>query len=227
MGDQSYPLETKRLIVESVRAGNKEAALGAARELITVMLGPASNGSCEVAKVQLIELLTLLSRNVAATQVYSQDLVREKFRYLKKLLRCRTVGELNRWVEEVIDSYVHHALDGQSKVNSTAVAKAVDYIKKNYRQEVSLTDVSRVIYLNPQYFSRVFRREMGMTFVDYLTMVRIEKAKELLLGSDLPVSAIAREVGYPDANYFSRIFKKKEHISPTEYRLSRGRPPVP
>jgi two-component system response regulator YesN len=227
LGDQNYPLETERLIVESVRAGNRETALGAARELITVLLGPANNGSCEVAKVQLIELLTVLSRNVAAPQVYSRDLGREKFRYLKKLLRCRTVGELNRWVEEVIDSYVHHALEGQSRVNSAAVAKAVDYIQKNYRQEVSLTDVARVIYLNPQYFSRVFRREMGMTFVDYLTKVRMEKAKELLMGTDLPVSAIAREVGYPDANYFSRLFKKKEHVSPTEYRQSRGKPPLP
>ncbi|MBC7105047.1 MAG: helix-turn-helix domain-containing protein, partial [Firmicutes bacterium] len=134
---------------------------------------------------------------------------------------------LYRWVEDVIDSYVHHALDGQLRVNSTAVAKAVEYVRKNYHREVSLTDVARVIYLNPQYFSRVFRREMGMTFVDYLTMVRLEKAKELLLGSDLPVGVIAREVGYPDANYFSRIFKKRERVSPTEYRLRAGRCAAP
>lgn len=81
--------------------------------------------------------------------------------------------------------------------------------------------MAQLIYFNPHYFSRVFKQETGHTFMEYLTLIRIEEAKKFLLTTNLNISRIARKVGYQDGNYFSRVFNKKEGVSPGKYRRQR------
>ena len=88
-------------------------------------------------------------------------------------------------------------------------------------EEVSLNTVSASVNMSPSYFSSVFSKESGKTFVEYLTEVRMEKAKEMLMCSSLKTSEIGYEVGYKDPHYFSYIFKKTQGCSPKEYRQRR------
>ena len=83
-----------------------------------------------------------------------------------------------------------------------------------------LDEVSKELQISPYYFSKLFKKRTGSNFIEYVTNVRIEKAKELLTGSNKNIKEISMEVGYSDANYFSRAFKKNVGISPTEYNLS-------
>ena len=87
-----------------------------------------------------------------------------------------------------------------------------------YQKDISLDDVSREINISPYYFSKVFKEATGQNFIDYLTGLRIDKAKELLETTDMSMKEICVEVGYSNPNYFSRIFKKIVGVSPTEYK---------
>lgn len=75
--------------------------------------------------------------------------------------------------------------------------------------------------MSPSYFSSVFSKEMGKTFIEYLTEVRMEKAKQYLVCSSMKTSEISYEVGYKDPHYFSYIFKKTQGCTPKEYRAAR------
>lgn len=106
---------------------------------------------------------------------------------------------------------------------SAAVQDARQFIRENYqREDMSLLTVSSRINISPSYFSAVFREETGQTFVEFLTEVRMERAKELLMCSNLRTAEIGYEVGYRDAHYFSYLFKKVVGCSPKEYK-NRGK----
>ena len=85
-------------------------------------------------------------------------------------------------------------------------------------KDISLYDVSREVDISPYYFSKIFKEETGENFIEYLTNVRIEQAKNLLTGSDLSMKEICAQIGYGDPNYFSRAFKKKTGLTPTEFK---------
>ena len=110
--------------------------------------------------------------------------------------------------------------DGHSKKKySKLLEDAKAFIDENYRHDdMSLNMVAAQVNISPSYFSTIFSSEMGQTFVEYLTHVRLEKAKELLMCSNMRTAEIGYEVGYKDSHYFSYIFKKVVGCSPKEYR---------
>jgi two-component system response regulator YesN len=102
--------------------------------------------------------------------------------------------------------------------DESTVARACKYIQENFRQELSLDDVSKEVNVSPYYFSKLFKEEVGENFIDYLTALRIGNAKELLKRPILSVREAGLQSGYADPNYFSRIFKKHTGMTPREYR---------
>ncbi|MBM7582179.1 two-component system response regulator YesN [Caldicoprobacter guelmensis] len=100
-----------------------------------------------------------------------------------------------------------------------ALFKAVEqYITDNLREDINLKDTAAKFNFSPYYFSRTFKKVFGYNFSDYLNLIRINKAKELLKDDSLSVKEICYLVGYNDPNYFSKVFKKYEGVTPTEYR---------
>lgn len=123
--------------------------------------------------------------------------------YLKKVLT--TAIDLR----EAVSRKKYHSL----------LEEAKSYIQQHYDDaNISLNSVAASVNLSPNHFSSIFSQEMGKTFVEYLTFVRMEKAKELLRTSSLKSSEIAYAVGYKDAHYFSYLFKKNQDCTPKEYR---------
>ena len=105
---------------------------------------------------------------------------------------------------------------------SDIIMAAKEEIEKRYMtEEISLNTVAMRVGMSPSYFSSVFSKEAGKTFVEYLTEVRMDKAKEYLMCSSMKTSEIGYEVGYKDPHYFSYIFKKTQGCSPKEYRARR------
>jgi len=103
--------------------------------------------------------------------------------------------------------------------HSHVISKAEEYIAKLCCDpNISLISVARHVGMSPAHFSTIFSQTVGKTFISYLTLLRIEKAKELLSQTDMKLSAIAMEIGYNEPNYFSHVFKKNEGITPKEYR---------
>jgi len=100
---------------------------------------------------------------------------------------------------------------------SVVIKEAIEYIQKHYNQDIHLKEVAEAVAISPQYFSKIFKKEMGINFIDYLTDCRMNVAKKMLKEKKLSIKEICFMIGYKDPNYFSRLFKKVEGISPTNY----------
>lgn len=105
-----------------------------------------------------------------------------------------------------------------TKNNNIPLNKALNYIHENYCSEITLESVADVIFMNATYFSSLFKKTIGKTFVDYLNDLRIQKARCLLEMQALRISEIADMVGYSKDSYFIRVFKRYTGITPSEYR---------
>lgn len=105
------------------------------------------------------------------------------------------------------------------------VEKIQIYMQRNYQKNLTQEFLSCLFYMNRSYLSTLFKNKTGKKFVDYLNDIRIEKAKELLRQSDRKMYQIAKSVGYDNIKYFFRIFKKKEGVTPEQYR--EGNPCLP
>lgn len=147
--------------------------------------------------------------------------------------QCRDVGEFADTIqcEEGMISYVTKLftetirLRDKSSRNKymeliTAVQKII--LENFQNNEFSMNQAAAMVNLSPGYFSTLFRQETGVSFVEHLTGIRLEKAKALLMCTNMRSSEIAYEVGYKDAHYFSYIFKKVCGCTPKEYRARKG-----
>jgi two-component system response regulator YesN len=121
------------------------------------------------------------------------------------------LDESARSVSQKVNSYNNRSI-------KLVLRKAVDFLHAHYHEQISLNEVAEHAFVSTYYISRMFKRETGKNFVDYLNDIRIEKAKELLKDVSLKNYEVAEKVGIPDAHYFSRLFKKHVGLTPTEFR---------
>lgn len=143
-----------------------------------------------------------------------------------------TCGDLNH-ISSVFSNvqttkdYLYNILDEAIKLRDMAsmrkysnlLDRAKSYIEENYdKEDISLNSVAASVNMSPNHFSTIFSQEMGETFIEYLTSVRMSRAKELLRCSSMKTSEIGYKVGYKDSHYFSYIFKKTQECTPREFR---------
>ena len=100
----------------------------------------------------------------------------------------------------------------------SVVRRAQNVVREFYSQGISLCEVAQKVGVTSEYLSAQFHRETGMTFSAYIRDSRVQKAKELLLGTSLKLYAVGEQVGYRDSKYFCRVFKEVTGQSPSEYR---------
>jgi two-component system response regulator YesN len=103
------------------------------------------------------------------------------------------------------------------------VNKAKGYIQAHFQEDVSLDDVSREVNMSPYYFSKIFKEKSGENFIEYLTRVRMDQAKEMLQKPGCSIKEVSALSGYSDPNYFSKLFKKQTDMTPREYKTRYGR----
>ncbi len=138
--------------------------------------------------------------------------------YLGELRRIEHVIELQNWcLRKMV--YVSQMIQSKRHLHiSKIVLKAKEYIDARYNEELSLTDISKEVAISPQYFSKIFKEEIGLSFVEYVREKRMDVAKELLKTKNYSVKEICYKIGYNDPNYFSRLFKKLVGVSPTDFK---------
>ena len=130
-----------------------------------------------------------------------------------------TVEQTKEYLQGVFESAVDLREAVSQKKYSSLLKDARAYIERNYDQEdISLNKAAASVNLSPNHFSTIFNQETGQTFIEFLTEVRMERAKELLRSTSMKMSEIAFAVGYKDAHYFSYLFKKTQDCTPREYR---------
>jgi len=139
------------------------------------------------------------------------------------LREVRTIGEFTRLWQEISSELAGFESKIEAQVNSLPVQKTVSIIHGRYSEGITIDEIADSLHITPGYLSSLFNKEVGQTFPSYIKDIRLKKAKELLLGSDLKMHEIARLIGYPDPKYFSRIFKDSTGMSPGEYQIMNRR----
>ncbi len=132
--------------------------------------------------------------------------------------------EAKQYIEKSLHVVIQIRDSGAASKYGKLLRDAVAYIDEHYADEdISLNTVSTVANISPNHFSSIFSQEMGVTFIEYLIGKRMEKAKELLMTTDMRSSEIAYQVGYKDPHYFSSTFKKTQGMTTREYRARGNR----
>lgn len=214
-----YDFEKEQKLLEQVRLGQRAEAAKTLEELLQEMLSFGYN-SITLCQMRLAEILVLVWRAAKQAGYIGKNDFHLQYSYLQRLGRCQTPAELRQWCKNLLEDILVSQDKGHTP--KALIRQIIKYIHDNYAKELSLQDIARQIYLSPDYFSRLFKKEVGCTYAEYLTKVRVETAKSLLSNPGLSIAEVARKVGYHDPNYFSRVFRKVVGVSPSDYRQALG-----
>ncbi len=214
--EEDYPVETEREIFEKTEKGDENGAVVAATHFFDWM---CANYGDHVTDIKLKSLeFVLWSEHLAYEEGGMKYRFLSRQNYLPDIMSMQTLDEIRNWFLQKTAAAARDVSESKKNLSSSSVERAKAYINENYKNDISLDDVSREVDISPYYFSKLFKEETGENFIEYVTNIRIEQAKQLLNSSRLSMKEICAQVGYADPNYFSRIFKKTVGVTPTEYK---------
>ncbi|HZG83997.1 helix-turn-helix domain-containing protein [Paenibacillus sp.] len=214
--EMSYSFALERELIQYLRMGQRE---GAERTLEEFLKELTSGGRREtVVQQALLQLLGRMMHTMLHSGVNPHTLFKGANMF-DRLSQFREADEMLQWMKsEVIAPFVEEMSDRSNDHLKQVVDKVIAYVNDNYmRQDLSLESCAEVAGTNHYTLSRAFKMYAGKNFIDYLTEVRIEKAKDLIRDTGLKMYDIAERVGYQNS-YFNRIFKKLEGVTPRQYR---------
>ncbi len=132
--------------------------------------------------------------------------------------RCSSVGQIFEYLSIMVGESLEAIIEDKKQADTKPIRLAKQYIQQNYMKPVTLEQVSSLVGFNASYFSTLFKKESGSNFMDYLSEIRMNRAKELLRETGLSVAVICEQVGYNDLKNFTKSFKKNIGLNPNEYR---------
>ena len=212
-----YPIQLEREMLGRVRLGDKSGARAMLNELLAHIF-LRSPGNMELIKARLLELVVMISRAAVESGAELDRLLGLNYNFISEAAEIQGFEELTHWVVKVLDTFLDTVYESRSLAGSRQLTDALSYIRSHHMQNLTLEDVAAQVYVSPYYLSHMFKEKLGVTFVEYLTRVRVEMAKNYLLNTQLPVAAIAERVGYEDAGYFGKVFKRLTGATPKQFR---------
>jgi AraC-like DNA-binding protein/ligand-binding sensor protein len=221
-----YPFEMERDLLASVTNSDKPKA----QRLLNELLGHiffATGGDFQRIKSRIYELLIMLSRaavDAGASPEYTFQLTNDFF---AKSHDITNIDSLCFSLTKITNQFIESIFSFSDVKNVNVIHKALQYMRQNYYDKVSLSSVAKVVDLTPSYFSKVFKKEMGCNFNVYMNMIRIEKSITMLKNGNLSLSYIATAVGFEDQSYFTKVFKRVTGVSPNHFMRTRGRTASP
>lgn len=126
-----------------------------------------------------------------------------------------------KWFVKYIMAYLN-GLDTSDEKQKSQIDSICQYIRSNMDVDIRRTDIAKLVHLNPNYVSRLFKNEMGMSLKEYIMSEKMKLAKELVRNTTLPISVITMKVGYSNFSYFAQVYKKVNGLSPVEDREVNG-----
>lgn len=217
----SYPFEKERVLLSKIALGDKHESQKILNEILGYVFFSSGN-DFEVTRARILELIVLLSRAAVEGGANIQEIFGLNFKYLSEIYQYKTVEELTFWLSKIMARFTDCVFNLADIRHKDTIYKALDYIKRNYIEQITLEDVANHVFLNPSYFSKIFKNEVKCTFVSYVNKVRINASKSLLVNNTIPLSDISTLVGFDDQSYFTKVFKKEVGITPGKYRTTRG-----
>ena len=218
-GSGDYPIERERELIACVRNGNIEQS----KKILDILLAEIfvfADGNPDTIRIRLFELTAFFSRAAVETGAPISGINKIAVNSFTLIHDDLDFEQICFLTSQIMEKFV--CLIGQNRAHkrlSEYLSRAVAYMANNCAEELTLKKVSDAIFISAFYLSHLFRKEMNITFSDYLCKLRIEKAKELLKNEKDPrIQEIAGKTGFSNPNYFAKTFKRMVGVTPREYK---------
>lgn len=171
----------------------------------------------ELQKLSL-NIVLLGLHNIPTAQLQMNEYFGKNLFTLKSIEKFKTIEQLENWIINIVSSMNELMLKDSIPKKKDVITEAKEYIRQHYNKNITLNDISKQFFINPYYFSQLFKKKTGMTYQNYLINYRIDRAKKLLAETDLRIYEVCKLVGYNDVNHFNQVFDRNEGMKPSEYR---------
>lgn len=212
-----YPYDLEKILIGNVSNGQ----VAQAKENLEEMLSTFSileAGNLDGIKSKVFWFFAIIIRIANENNNNFSQLIDTDLDVINKLNEAASYKELVAEATDIIEMITKNMLSSIYRGRSQIVAKALQYINKNYNEKISLKDIETNLHVNSSYFSTLFKHEMGVTFTDYLNSMKIERACGLLTNTNFSIIDISLSTGFDDQSYFTKVFKKSKGVTPKEYR---------
>lgn len=135
-----------------------------------------------------------------------------------QISKIAILDEMQKYVTNIIYNLITVSQNVDIKKTPSIISQIENYLNGHVKDDLSLVTVSQLFYLSPIYLSQLFKKETGELYINYITNLKMNEAKKLLLSTDLLVYEISEKLGYRDNKYFSKLFEKKVGVKPTDFR---------
>ncbi|MFA5293187.1 MAG: PocR ligand-binding domain-containing protein [Phycisphaerae bacterium] len=216
-GAGQYPLDSEKQLMDKVKIGDRMGA----REVLNMILAKImlkDPGDLSVLKARMLELLSVLSRSAVEGGVDINFLLEKNLDYMNKVLQIDNQQDLCVWITNALNDFIELVYSIQDKKRVSQIKPSIDYIQQHYVEPLSLDEIAHSAHLSVSRLSHIFKEQTGMTVIDYLTNVRIEHAKELLISTNKNCTEICFDAGYNNQSYFTRTFKEIVGVTPRLFR---------
>lgn len=209
--------EKERLLVSSIKFGSEQDVTQFV-ELLFKEIG-SSKISLKDCQLLIIDIVAVISKIARDAQVDMGSVIGPIQNLFVEVFKFTTLNDMQQWIDGICIKLMNQVRGKRQNSTAALLEKAKDYIHQNYSDNtLSIQKLSNYLHISSSYLSLIFKKEAGVTFLEFLVRIRLEAAQELMLDSDMKIAEIAERIGYPDLNYFSYFFKKNYGLSPREYR---------
>lgn len=210
------PDEVKLLLINYLEEGSSKRATDTILNFFK-SIDPLNLSYVNIKRIY-IELIILFTKTVKESggtfeTIFTEDITSEKF-----IQQYNSLEVLLKWINKCVEIVCAYIINLKKSNGKKVIDKIIHFINNNYYSDINLNDLAAKYFLNSNYLCQLFKSEIGENFTDYLTQIRIEKAKELLINTELKSYKIAELVGYNNSRYFSEVFQKIVGSTPTNYR---------
>jgi AraC-like DNA-binding protein len=216
-----YSVEIEALALESLRAGDLSGCRAAFDKLLRGMDIPSEEGDASKLVQLLCDVLQRLNSLLHGNPRYEVSYQRNRLFLIDSFSRCNNAVAALDLFTPALERLLKSA-GGEHRTSNPLVDRACSFIRESYDRRISLSRVARELAVSPNYLSRIFRREAGMTLTAYIQRIRLRHALHLLGESGSSISEIAYRVGYQNYRDFHRNFVKYENASPSAVRRRLG-----
>ncbi|MGI5878493.1 MAG: PocR ligand-binding domain-containing protein [Christensenellales bacterium] len=212
-----YPLNKEKELLGRVRLGDRNRAKAILNEILgEIFLSNA--GDINIIKARILELVVVISRAAVEGGASLEKMLGLGYEMVSQLSGIHEFEALCLWVVRQLDAIMDTVYAMRNVRNAKSLGDAMEYIRGHFSENLTLESVARQVFLSPFYLSHLFSEELGVTFVEYLTRVRMEEARKLLTSAERSIIEVANQVGYEDSSYFGKVFKKSVGVTPNQYR---------
>lgn len=213
----TYPVEKESLLLDQIRSGEISGAQKTLNELLSHVFF-ATGSEMDQIKVRSRELVVLLSRAVLTEGADPEEVFGLNYQFVHAIDHQSDINGVAYWMARIVRRFADLILYLPHLGHARALRRALSYVREHLDEPLRIADVAAVTEMSPSHFSRVFRDELGETFVSYLNRIRCERAAELLRATALPVQEIAHRCGFSDHSYFTKVFRSRTGAPPSTAR---------